>query len=178
MPVLEQVLLKVLADYWIYLLFFTEIYCIFFSPLQLSVAIQIWVSQVALVVKNLPANSGDDKRYGFDPWVWKIPWRRKWQPTPVFLPGESHGQEPDQLRSLGLQRVRQDWSDLASRFSSLKKKKKKIFHRQSSMLFPFSGHMLKTAEPQVTRSQGPWNYNLMESHPIFVLDFTWAKGYI
>ena len=28
----------------------------------------------------------------FDPWVRKIPWRRKWQPTPVFLPGESHGQ--------------------------------------------------------------------------------------
>ena len=29
---------------------------------------------------------------GFDPWVGKIPWRREWQPTPVFLPGESHGQ--------------------------------------------------------------------------------------
>ena len=28
----------------------------------------------------------------FDPWVWKIPWRRKGQPTPVFLPGEFHGQ--------------------------------------------------------------------------------------
>ena len=32
------------------------------------------------------------KRRGFDPWVRKIPWRRAWQPTPVFLPGESHGQ--------------------------------------------------------------------------------------
>ena len=32
------------------------------------------------------------KRRGFDPWVRKIPWRREWQPTPVFLPGESHGQ--------------------------------------------------------------------------------------
>ena len=29
-------------------------------------------------------------RPGFDPWVWKIPWRRKWQPTPVLLPGKSH----------------------------------------------------------------------------------------
>ena len=28
-------------------------------------------------------------RFGFDPWVGKIPWRRTWQPTPVFLPGES-----------------------------------------------------------------------------------------
>ena len=32
------------------------------------------------------------RRPGFDPWVWKIPWRKAWQPTPVFLPGESHGQ--------------------------------------------------------------------------------------
>ena len=32
------------------------------------------------------------KRHRLDPWVWKIPWRRAWQPTPVFLPGESHGQ--------------------------------------------------------------------------------------
>ena len=32
------------------------------------------------------------RRPGFDPWVRKIPWRRKWQSTPVFLPGESHGQ--------------------------------------------------------------------------------------
>ena len=32
------------------------------------------------------------KRPGFDPWVEKIPWRRKWQPIPVFLPGEFHGQ--------------------------------------------------------------------------------------
>ena len=32
------------------------------------------------------------KRHGFSPWVRKIPWRRKWQPTPVFLPGKSCGQ--------------------------------------------------------------------------------------
>ena len=32
------------------------------------------------------------RRLKFDPWVRKIPWRRKWQPTPVFLPGEFHGQ--------------------------------------------------------------------------------------
>ena len=29
------------------------------------------------------------RRHRFDPWVRKIPWRRKWQPTPVFLPGKS-----------------------------------------------------------------------------------------
>ena len=32
------------------------------------------------------------KNHGFHPWVVKIPWRRKWQPTPVFLPEESQGQ--------------------------------------------------------------------------------------
>ena len=39
-------------------------------------------------VKASACNAGDT----FDPWIGKIPWRRKWQPTPVFLPGESHGQ--------------------------------------------------------------------------------------
>ena len=32
------------------------------------------------------------RRLGFNPWVGKIPWRRNWQPTPVFLIGKSHGQ--------------------------------------------------------------------------------------
>jgi len=39
-----------------------------------------WTSSVVLVVENLL------------PWVGKIPWKRAWQPTPIFLPGESHGQ--------------------------------------------------------------------------------------
>jgi len=50
---------------------------------------------VALVVKNPPANAGDVRDTGSIP-VWgrvrKIPWRRVWQPTPIFLPGEFHGQ--------------------------------------------------------------------------------------
>ena len=48
--------------------------------------------QVSLEVKNLPANDGEVMRCRFNPQVGKIPWRRAWQPTPVFLPGESHGQ--------------------------------------------------------------------------------------
>ena len=43
-------------------------------------------------VKASACNAGDlGSIPGFDPWVGKIPWRRQWQPTPVFLPGESHG---------------------------------------------------------------------------------------
>ena len=65
-----------------------------------------WDSQVALVVKNPSAKAGDTKRCGFYCWVRKIPWRRAWQPTLVFLPGESPwAEEPGGLQSIGLQRV-------------------------------------------------------------------------
>ena len=60
------------------------------------------------------------KRPGFDPWVGKILWRRAWQPTPVFLPGESHGQRSlvgD--KSTGSQRVRDNWSDLAHKHACM-----------------------------------------------------------
>ena len=52
------------------------------------------------------------KRHGFDPSVEKIPWRRKQQPTPVFLPGESHGQKSlEAYGSWGLTQVsRHAWS--------------------------------------------------------------------
>ena len=53
-------------------------------PLQYS-----WASLVAQLVKNPPAMR---EKPGLDPWVGKIPWRRAWQPIPVFLPGESDGQ--------------------------------------------------------------------------------------
>ena len=48
-------------------------------------------SQVALVVKSLPASAVDMRR-GFSPWVGKIPWERKRQPVSIFLPGDSHRQ--------------------------------------------------------------------------------------
>ena len=57
------------------------------------------VQQIGLpsgtVVKNYPAVQ-ETQRCGFCPWVRKIPWRSKWQATPVILPGKPHGQ-----RSLG-----------------------------------------------------------------------------
>ena len=49
-------------------------------------------SQVVLVVTNLPPMLEIHKRCRFNPWVKKVPWRKAWQPTPVFLPGESQGQ--------------------------------------------------------------------------------------
>ena len=48
-------------------------------------------------------------------------WRRKWQPTPVFLPRESQGQEPGGLLSMGSHRVGHAWSDLAAAAAELYK---------------------------------------------------------
>ena len=60
------------------------------------------------VIKN-PPEGRRHRRHGFDPWVGKIPGRRKWQPTSEFLLGESHGQEgPDGLQFMGSQRIRRD----------------------------------------------------------------------
>ena len=47
---------------------------------------------VDTVVKNIPVSAGHPGVVGSIPWVGKIPWRRKWQPTLVFLPGKFHGQ--------------------------------------------------------------------------------------
>ena len=62
--------------------------------------------QVVLAVKNPPANY---KRHRFNPWVGKISWRRNWQPTLVFLPGEFHGQRSLASYSPQGHRVRHDW---------------------------------------------------------------------
>ena len=71
-------------------------------PLQYS-----WASFLAQMVKNRL----QCRKSGFDPWVGKSPWRRAWQPTPVFLPGESPWtEEPDQLQTMGLKRVGHDWA--------------------------------------------------------------------
>ena len=61
---------------------------------------------MALAVKNPLVKAGDVRECGFEPWVWKIPWRRAWQPIPVFLPGESPWtEEPGGLQSMRSQRV-------------------------------------------------------------------------
>ena len=42
--------------------------------------------------KESACNAGDTGDRGYHPWVGTVPWRRKWQPIPVFLPEKSHGQ--------------------------------------------------------------------------------------
>ena len=64
------------------------------------------VLSLSFPTKSLPAVQGT---WVHSP-VRKIPWRREWQPTPVFLPGKSHGRKSLQaMGSMGLQRVGHDW---------------------------------------------------------------------
>ena len=72
---------------------------------------------VVPVVKNALAHAGDLKRHAFDPWVGKIPWRRAWKPTPLFLPGESHGQRS--LVSMGVAKSRTWLSDYTFTFKGI-----------------------------------------------------------
>ena len=60
---------------------------------QLTQVISFIVLHLGSVVKCPPAMQETCKRCRFDSWLRKIPWRRKWQPTPVFLPGKSQGQK-------------------------------------------------------------------------------------
>ena len=66
-----------------------------------------WASQVVLVVKN-PSENAEDERCRCNPWVQKISWRRAWQPTPVFLPGESPWTGAWQAAVHGVARVGHD----------------------------------------------------------------------
>ena len=63
----------------------------FFCEIFGKICTARWASRVELVVKNPPANSGNTGDAGLMLGL-KVPWRRAWQRTPVFLPGESHGQ--------------------------------------------------------------------------------------
>ena len=67
----------------------TEVTSFFFRTLKKSLN---GVSQVAISGKEPIYQYRRPKRHGLDPWVGKIPLRRAWQPTPVFLPREFHRQ--------------------------------------------------------------------------------------
>ena len=65
--------------------------------------------------KESPCNVGDS---GLIPVLGRSPWRREWLPVPVFLPGESDGQDPDRLQSIEPQRVRHSWETNTLTFTS------------------------------------------------------------
>ena len=72
----------------------------------------LWASQLASG-KESTCQFSIHKRHTFDPWVRKIPWRRKWQTAPVFLPGKFHGQR----RLVGYSPWGHEESDMAKKLS-------------------------------------------------------------
>ena len=76
-------------------------------------------------------NVGDQ---GSDPWVGKIPWRRAWQPTPVFLPGEAHGQRRLEGCSPWGQKESDTTEQLTDTFTFMKelKERQTHIHRQNT----------------------------------------------
>ena len=87
----ESTYIKVVSITYIHIyIYLTYIFIYIYLHVNIYIFTHVcytWTSLVAQLVVCLQCG-----RARFDPWVRKIPWRRKWQPTPVFLPGESRGQ--------------------------------------------------------------------------------------
>ena len=96
-------------------------------------------------------SAGQCRRQVFDPWIRKMPWRSNWQPTPVFLPGKSHGQ-----RSLvdyspwGHKRVRHNLATKQQRNWNkcpvLSETKLKDSQKSHCLIKLFRKHLNRTAE--------------------------------
>ena len=86
---------------------------------------------MAQMVKNLPAVQGIQCT-GFSHWVRKIPWAREWPPTPVFLPGESHGQRSLADYSPRGRKESVTTEQLTLTFSSLRKAGRSLAYVQAS----------------------------------------------
>ena len=82
-------------------------------PLLLFTAYIIWCFPGGTSGKEPTYLCRRHKRCGFNPWVRKIPWRRKWQPTSTLAWRIAWTEESGRLQFIELQRVGQDWSDLA-----------------------------------------------------------------
>ena len=106
----------------------------------------------------------------FDPWVGKIPWRRKWQPTPVFLPGKSHGQRTGGIQSMGLQIVRHDWAHRPGdhRFTALSPRWTALTWVLTTFLRSLSG------EPWLLHTQP---FPATEGTAIFLMPFTTCRDW-
>ena len=79
------------------------------ESLQIDIPSRMSPSESAVQSPGNPTPTGC-WRHRFDLWVRKIPWRRKWQPTPVFLPEKSHGQRSLAVYSPWDRRVGHEWA--------------------------------------------------------------------
>ena len=107
------------------------------------------------VVKNLPAVQELQEMQ-----IWslgrKIPWRRAWQPTPVFLPGESHGERNLVGNSPWDLRVGHNWCDLACMHTHITLSSE-LFLRYGSMAKYIHNHCHRKSPSYKTETLYPWN---------------------
>ena len=80
-----------------------------------SFILQFWELSLWLSCKRIHLQCWRHRRCGFDPWVGKIPWSKKWQSTPVFLPGKSHGKSLEGYGPWG----HRDWAGTQACFDSV-----------------------------------------------------------
>ena len=111
----------------------------------LDICIPGQASLVAQIVKYLP----QCRRPGFSLWVGKIPWRKSWQPAPVFWPGESPWTEqPGGLQFMGSQRVGHNWVTKHSPISSWLR----VLRDMNSPLLPSSPPFMSKESPWLWKS--------------------------
>ena len=95
-----------LSHSWLVITLFTFTQCVVTQvngPLCKDFELSWWLSGIESA-----CNAGDTDRHGFYFSVGTIPWRKKWQPSSVFLAGKSAKEEPGGLQPMKLQRVRHD----------------------------------------------------------------------
>ena len=102
------------------------------------------------------------RRPRFNPWVGKTHWRRKWQPTPVLLPGEFHGQATVHI----LQRVGHDWA--TNTFTSVLST---VLHFQQSSTNSWGGPMCAWSLTQIEQFRSLMNLRCFTSKHKYSLPF-------
>ena len=102
------------------------------------------------------------KRPGFDPWVGKIPWRREWQPTPIFLPGKSMDTGAWQGALHGVAKSQTQLSNFHFTFSLLKPSAI-MANQDLQSSKPHTGHILEKCaflSQEKWLSLGFWNRSM------------------
>ena len=107
------------------------------------------------------------RRRGLDPWVRKIPWRRKWQPTPLFLCGKSHAQRTlEGYSPWDRKRVRHNLATKQQRTTSTSKILTLKNHPSDLNVYPFPSSILHKLHP---------NDQALKSCPISILTLSQAS---
>ena len=104
--------LNYVAKWFSYTYTYTHTYTYMHTYIYMHIHTHVCVYIYKYIYIGFPGGSDGKewRRPGFTPWVGKDLWKRVWQPTPIFLPGECPWtEEPSRLQSMGLQRVRHNW---------------------------------------------------------------------